>query len=325
MAILAVFVHHALKVKMLWMGVDLFFILSGFLITGVLLKAKEQKLGTYFAQFYGRRARRILGPYILTLLVVGLLFGFAWTKYWYLYILLANFLLPLHILRPTAFDPLWSLAVEEQFYLFWPFATYFLTEKKLWRLGVGLVILAPVLRGVFHFHEHWAIYTLTPFRMDLLSLGAVLCLLYKNKRDLIERWGTKVGLICSLAGLAGLGVMARLGLSTYGNTRFANIAVYECSLLTCLGVILWALSGRGVGILRWRPLTYIGQISYTMYLIHLALLAFLTPHMSPVMAAVAGLAATILYATLSWYLFEARLLMRQGGKNAVPQTCAAGH
>ena len=63
LAILAVFLHHALKIKLLWMGVDLFFILSGFLITGILLSAKGQKLGSYFAHFYSRRARRILAPY----------------------------------------------------------------------------------------------------------------------------------------------------------------------------------------------------------------------------------------------------------------------
>lgn len=62
-AILAVFVHHSLHVKLMWMGVDLFFVLSGFLITGVLLDAKHHSLGNFFAHFYSRRARRILAPY----------------------------------------------------------------------------------------------------------------------------------------------------------------------------------------------------------------------------------------------------------------------
>jgi peptidoglycan/LPS O-acetylase OafA/YrhL len=82
-AILAVFLNHALNAKLLWMGVDLFFILSGFLITGVLLNAKQHSLRGYFAKFYARRARRILPPYLLTLLMASLFFGFAWTRHWY--------------------------------------------------------------------------------------------------------------------------------------------------------------------------------------------------------------------------------------------------
>jgi peptidoglycan/LPS O-acetylase OafA/YrhL len=117
LAILAVFVHHALHVRLLWSGVDLFFILSGFLITRVLLDAKHHSLGGYFAHFYARRARRILAPYLLTLIVASFFVGLAWARHWYFYLLFTNLLRPLHIALPVAFEPLWSLAVEEQFYL----------------------------------------------------------------------------------------------------------------------------------------------------------------------------------------------------------------
>jgi len=308
LAILAVFLHHALKIKMLWMGVDLFFILSGFLITGVLLNAKQKSLGHYFARFYERRARRILGPYILTLFVMSLFVGFAWAKHWYLYILLTNLLQPLSIPHPVAFDPLWSLAVEEQFYLVWPFAVYFLTEKHLGRLAAFLIALAPILRVAFHFQDHWAIYMLTPFRMDLLATGALLCLAYRHRRSWLERRGAGLGLLSLFTGIAGLGVLSRFGISTYGNTRAGNLLVYECTLFACLGVMLWALSGWKVGFLRWRPLTYIGQISYTMYLVHLGILTLIGSRLSPRLAAVAGLSITIAYASASWYLLEKRLL-----------------
>jgi len=98
------------------MGVDLFFILSGFLITGVLLRARQYPLGGYLAHFY-RRGRRILAPYVVTLAVASFFFELAWTRHWYLYVMLTNFVLPLRIPHPKAFEPLWSLAVEEQFYL----------------------------------------------------------------------------------------------------------------------------------------------------------------------------------------------------------------
>jgi peptidoglycan/LPS O-acetylase OafA/YrhL len=92
LAILAVFLNHAFSARLLWMGVDLFFVLSGFLITGVLLNAKQYSLGGYFARFYARRARRILPPYFLTISLVSVIIGFAWARHWYLYILLTNLL-----------------------------------------------------------------------------------------------------------------------------------------------------------------------------------------------------------------------------------------
>jgi peptidoglycan/LPS O-acetylase OafA/YrhL len=310
MAILMVFIHHALHVKLLWMGVDLFFILSGFLITGVLLNAKQQKLGSYFARFYARRSRRILIPYVLTLALVSLIFGVSWLQHWYFYILLTNFLLPLHIPHPAALEPLWSLAVEEQFYLVWPFAVYFLSERRLVSLSVFLAVLAPCLRGALHFQQHWPIYTLTPFRMDLLAVGALLCLVYRDSQTQVELWGLKAGLICTSVGLCGLVILARLGVTTYGNSRLGNVLVYECALLCCTGLMLWALGGKAVGILCWKPLMYIGTISYTMYLVHIGILALIGSHRSSLSTAGIGLILTITYASISWFLIEKPLLHR---------------
>ncbi|MGA3049341.1 MAG: acyltransferase [Terracidiphilus sp.] len=308
-AILAVFLHHAFKIRLMWMGVDLFFLLSGFLITGILLNAKQYSLAGYFAKFYSRRARRILPPYLLTLLVASFFFGLAWARHWYLYLLLTNLLLPLHISHPVAFFPLWSLAVEEQFYLVWPFVVYFLSERHLGYFAAFLVVFAPVLRAVLHFQDPYFIFTLTPFRMDLLAAGALLSVAYRNMRPQIERWGMELGFVSSLFGVGGLLLLSHLGISTYGNTRLGNIWIYECALLCCLGIMLWALSGRCVQSLRWKPLTYIGQISYTMYLVHLGILTLLSPRLNPIAAGVVGFIVTVAYASASWYLMERRLLV----------------
>jgi len=308
LAILAVFVHHALHVKLLWMGVDLFFILSGFLITGVLLDAKKHTLGKYFSQFYERRARRILIPYVLFLALASLVFGVAWMQHWYLYILLTNFLMPLRIPRPAAFDPLWSLAVEEQFYLVWPFAVYFLGGRRLRQFCVLLMVLAPFLRGAVHFQQHWPIYTLTPFRMDLLAAGALLCIEWRSHRETIERWGTRAGGVLFVVGGAGLALLMFFGVSTYANTRVGNVLIYEANLCICLGIIIYALAGRGVGWLRIAPLQYIGKISYSMYLVHVGILVIVGMWITGLPAAAASLALTIGYGAISWSLLESRLL-----------------
>jgi peptidoglycan/LPS O-acetylase OafA/YrhL len=308
LAILMVFMKHAFRMPLMWMGVDLFFILSGFLITGVLLNAKEKSLGHYFAHFYERRARRILVPYLMTLALVSLLFGLGWAQHWYFYVLLMNFIRPLNIPHPDAIIPLWSLAVEEQFYLMWPFAVYYLSQKQLARFAAFLIVLAPILRGTLHFQADWPIYMLTPFRMDLLATGAMLHLVYRNRRDLIEKRGAQVGAVLTVIGLAGLILLARLGVTTYGNSRVGNVFIYEGALFTCLGIMLWALSGWNVQILQWRPVRWLGQISYTVYLVHMSFLLYFGEHFSKAVTAVLTLAVTLVYATLSWYLIEKRLL-----------------
>ena len=317
-AILAVFCHHAFKIRLMWMGVDLFFVLSGFLITGVLVNAKHHTLRGFFAHFYARRARRILAPYVLTLVVASFFFGVAWMRHWYLYILFTNFIMPLHIPQPMAFDPLWSLAVEEQFYLAWPLAVYFLSERRLRGLSILLIVLAPVLRGVIHFPEHWPIFTLTPFRMDLLSAGALLWLEWERNRAGIEQWGARIGAVLALLGFAGLGLLGHLHISTYGNSRIGNVFVYEFSFLICLGFMLYALSGWQVGWLRLRLLRYVGRISYSMYLVHLGILILVATWIGGAVGAALALALTIGYAAFSWHLMESRLLGWKSKSKAIP-------
>lgn len=289
------------------MGVDLFFVLSGFLITGVLLDIKDKPLGDFFAHFYARRVRRILVPYLIFLLVASLFLGISWMKHWYLYILLTNFLQPLGIPHPDQFDPLWSLAVEEQFYLLWPFAVYFLNTRQLRKLCIFLVLLAPVLRGVFHFTRHWPIYELTPFRMDLLAIGGLLCLEWRERPERIEKWGAKIGLPLSLIGLIGLLILGHFGYSTYGNTRTGNVLIYELCLMVVFGIMIYALGGGGPW-LKNSVLVYIGRISYSMYLIHILILSLILPHIHGIAGAGVAFCLTVVYAAVSWHLIESKLL-----------------
>ncbi len=310
-AIIAVFVHHAFGVKLLWMGVDLFFILSGFLITGILMAHRSDTLGRYFGRFYTRRFKRIYPPYLLLLLITCLLFGTAWLRYGYMYVFLMNLVQPLGMRQPDVLSVLWSLALEEQFYLVWPFAVYLAGRARLGWIAGSLIALAPILRGLCTplFPAHWWIYYLTPFRMDCLATGALLAVLWSKRRCAVQRIG-RHGLALSSLSLIGLALLAKLpGFTTTANTRLGNVMIYELSLALCTGLMLWALSGRGVGFLKLAPLRYIGRISYSIYLIHPTALFFAHGKLHTVWAVnLAASAATLVYAALSWHFLEQPLL-----------------
>lgn len=308
LAILAVFFHHSLHLKLMWMGVDLFFVLSGFLITGVLLAMKERSLQDYFSVFYERRARRILFPYLLFLLIATLFLGFGWARYWYFYILLTNFLLPFHIPHPQAFDPLWSLAVEEQFYVLWPFAVYFLNRKHLKWLCVFLILLAPTLRALLHFQQHWPIYALTPFRMDLLAAGGLMQIVRQESSSAFQQKAGKLAMWISLSGAVLILALSKFGYTTYGNSRTGNVLIYEASLLICSGCMLFALFSPKARILTFAPLRYLGKISYTFYLVHLGAIEIAFHWLHGLGAVFVAGCLAVGYAALSWHFFESKLL-----------------
>jgi peptidoglycan/LPS O-acetylase OafA/YrhL len=310
-AVLAVFCQHALKAP-LWIGVDLFFVLSGFLITGILLDRKARGL-PYFGHFYARRARRILPPYLLLLAVSSLLFGVDWLAHWPWYAFFStNIGLSLGSIGHDSLNVLWSLAVEEQFYLFWPFVVLACSPRALARVAVGLVIAAPLLRAAATpwFASYWPIYYLTPFRMDLLAAGALLALAQRHDRQLLARfYRPAFALACvALALLAGL----HLAYPRFraANTPLSNATLYSVSLLLCTSLVVIALRGRGLvqRVLTQPALVYLGAVSYTVYLIHLSVLYVVwTLPLNRYLSAALALGITLGYASLSWHAFERRL------------------
>jgi peptidoglycan/LPS O-acetylase OafA/YrhL len=147
-AVLMVFASHGIRSQLLWSGVDLFFVLSGFLITGILVQERrEHSWKAYFSSFYARRARRILPSYLMFLVLTSVLFGVGWLRHWYLFAFLMNTKSFFHLAGGYSQGVLWSLAVEEQFYLLWPVAVYLLTEAAIAWLAFGLVVAAPSCDG----------------------------------------------------------------------------------------------------------------------------------------------------------------------------------
>ena len=315
LAILLVFANHAFKIRLAWAGVDLFFVLSGFLITGILLGVKHLRPGAYYGRFYGRRARRILPPYLLLLAMTPFFFGAGWLHFGYMYAFLMNFVTAFMIPHPSSLDVLWSLAVEEQFYLVWPVLVLLLSERALaWAVG-ALMLAAPLLRYICspEFPGYAPLYMLTPFRMDLLAAGAGLALVWRTRRG----WITRFGGFGPLLSAGALGVLAALsrekGFSVTANTPFANVWIYEMTLVASTGGVLWALSGQGQQGLEWRPLRELGRISYSFYLIHTTVLILLERYLSDSWV-VAGLTfgISLVYSALSWRYLEKPILY--GGK-----------
>ena len=193
-AILVVMLHNSGTFPRLfaqgWMGVDLFFVLSGFLITGILLDTKQSE--SYFKNFYVRRCLRIWPLYYSALFFMFVLVPFlrpseastvfaARSSPWWAYpLFLQNFLVP----TPTAATGLlgvtWSLAVEEQFYLVWPWVIRFCSSTQVRRLAMVVICVSPALRFYLSLH-HVDIYS-NPFcRLDALMAGALLAIVVRSE------------------------------------------------------------------------------------------------------------------------------------------------
>ena len=306
-AVLSVVIHHYFHAKLLWAGVDLFFVLSGYLITSILLRTKDKSFGPYIGTFYKKRVRRILPPYAMLLVIVTLLLGAGWMAHGWLYFGLMNFAMPMHFDIPEQLGVLWSLAVEEQFYLLWPVAVYFLSGKHLERLTISLLFIAPFARFgcTRYFAHHWAMYMLLPFRMDTLAAGS-LAALYWPRMKATCNGSRKFHLAwagAAVLAVAMFGVLSRQGITTYNNTAIGNTAIYEATLLMVFSLFMVALSGGAKWLFELAPLVGMGTISYSVYLIHqTAKLQF--------NSVLVALAATLIYAVAMWFAVEKPLTRR---------------
>lgn len=330
-AILSVFLNHTLHIPLTWTGVDIFFVLSGFLITGILLKRKALGEG-YFSYFYRRRVFRILPPYILTIILFSLLFTWRVFHPWQLYVFFGmNFERSFGFTRGWQPLPLWSLAVEEQFYLFWPFLILLVSKKWLFRVAITVVVVAPVIRFLCTplFPTHFSIYTLTPFRCDLLCAGAALSILWERRTPKMEesyrRWAW-IGFITGFGSLALLQISPMFRIAS--NTRIGNGLDYSLSVVGSFSLLAWTLADRGwlLRVLSLPPVRFIGQISYTMYLTHVIAILLVERHFSSkLIVALVSLPLTVAYAAVSWFLIERPLISfaARGQPKRVRQTGVA--
>lgn len=309
-AVLGVIASHSGLIGLGWVGVDIFFALSGYLITGILLdgKAVATSARDYFVPFYMRRALRILPlAWAFTLLVAALRDQWSGVG-WYLgYVV--NWL-PASP-PPRDLGHFWSLAVEEQFYTLWPALVFFASARTLWRTTIALIALDVVLRlAVSLWPPEFATAQwrdLATFaRADSLLVGALLA---QRERQGgfggAARWAWPVCLAAAVA-LVAVRIGERAGVTA---TLIYNLK-WPIVALGC-GAGLLGVITRPPRLLRWRVLVWLGTISYGIYVIHALFGGWLhdqfTLAQAPIIFAL-QLGMTVPLAALSWYLFESPLL-----------------
>ncbi len=312
---------------------DLFFVLSGFLITGILFESKGSP--HYFRRFYVRRALRIFPLYygVLFFFFVVLPFlsnanqpasGAASSNQIWLWLYGTNFLqgwersyTPL-----SGFAHFWSLAVEEHFYLLWPFVIYFFNRRSGIIVCVCCILTAIISRtlAVYWGNNAVAAYVLTPCRMDGLATGGLLSLVVRGSDGIttIGRWSSRATLLCIVV-LAGV----------YGWKR--NLTQMDAFLLiwrptlfsaTFGMALIWAITTNPVTFVGrcWNNpiLCFFGKYSYGLYVFH-ELLHPLYKHffgpdllsgqlgsvfMGKLLFVLLAIGASLAVALLSWHLFE---------------------
>jgi peptidoglycan/LPS O-acetylase OafA/YrhL len=275
-----------------WIGVDLFFVLSGYLITGILLDSRTSS--HYFKNFYARRVLRIFPLYyaVVTLSLVvlpGVLpaaqaerFGRIAGDEPYYWLYLQNFAIArAGQTRHGVLDVTWSLAIEEQFYLVWPAVVYVCSPRALKRLCAALFAVAFVARWIAYRELHLApfsVYVLTPCRLDALATGALLAVRAREPGGLaaLVPSARRLGLAAGAAALA-LVVIERLaGVVTVYDPGWGPVSILVGFPLVALAfgsllvlVVEAPAASRLHRAFASRPMRFFGAYSYGIYLVHL--------------------------------------------------------
>jgi peptidoglycan/LPS O-acetylase OafA/YrhL len=311
--------------RLTWSGVDLFFVLSGFLIGGILLDNRDSS--TYFKTFYVRRLYRILPMYFLLLSVCftfqhlqsGSQFGHLFPWFAYLTFTQNLWMAVTGTLGAPFLAVTWSLAIEEQFYLSLPFLIRYVKSRRLPYLIAVLILLAPALRLLFYFtwpHAQMAPFALMPCRADSLLLGVGAACLVRSR----HAWLATNGYVLLPAlMLLGCGVLYLTKISMQFNSLLLNSIGYTWIALFYVCVLLLVISHQ-LSFFRNPLFIWLGSVAYGVYLLHQAVagtlfhgLARSEPQLSNLRdfgIASLSLVVTLILAAISWTYFEKPMVKR---------------
>jgi peptidoglycan/LPS O-acetylase OafA/YrhL len=318
-----------------WLGVDLFFVLSGFLITGILLDLREKE--GYFSVFYARRALRIFPPYFLGLAVylaysieqgqpgtLGL-----WLRFIFYYSSLfvgqprqLTFPAPVPVAVVLGLAVLWSLSVEEIYYTIWAPIVRYTSKRSFAAILVGMIVAAPLLRWWLHTPQFPELYTFY-CRMDGLAYGSAVALLISERRRSPQKW-LRADRLFDRLGLFVLPIAAVFWLATGGDR--GDVLVTTVGLVLAdlsFAILVHALVRKAGGHQWWvrafraRWLRSVGMVSYSLYLFHYPIRYFsiemanrlpLAPRANAIAAVLFGLVLSFGVAYGLWYGMESRIL-----------------
>lgn len=321
-----------------YLGVCMFFVLSGFLISGILLKAKEsddtQKRthGFSLRQFYIRRTLRIFPLYYFVIALLWI-FDVSTTRenLGWLVSYMTNNYMAFHQHWMGSYDHLWSLAVEEQFYLFFPFVIFFVPKRWIVLVISSFLPLAFLLRLYFYLagYEWVTPYVWMPTSLDAFGLGALLALARRYDWSLHHRLAKFSALMTTFVLL---GVVTFLSKNEIENHNFYSIvplrffeALFSLSLIAFVSKPSEdKISSSFIALFELPLFVYIGKVSYGIYVYHqfiyneyyfpsdhpLHLIFNQIDQISPALLQNVGFkfgllyVLTLLVASLSWYLLE---------------------
>ena len=273
------------------LGVKLFFVLSGFLITSILLQARDKiqagqsSRRQVMVNFYLRRYLRLTPAYFLYILLgLFLLPGFSQHVWWFL-LYLQNFLFARDPSTFSVYMPhFWTLAIEEQFYLVMPWLMILLPKRLLLPASISLVALGPLFRmaGLLGGFTNHQVAMMLPSQFDTLGMGVLLAVL-------IARQGGEAALLRNL-----LRVAVSVGLPSVGLlVWWANSKTYPWLTFVLMNLALgllfvWVIDrgARGFGgplgrVLEFAPFVYLGRISYGLYVYHFNVHGLMREHVLP--------------------------------------------
>lgn len=285
-----------------WSCVDLFFVLSGFLISSVILEHVHDR--GFFSAFYYRRALRIWPVYYLTLAVVLLFNASSRHGYsiaglpWHL-VFLQNIQHYWHAPAPSfvyAFSPSWSVAVEEQFYLLWPLALWFVGQRGVVPLACALIVLSVCARS-FGLH-----FDVLVGRFDGLAMGSILAALWRaagaaevGRAEQVKRLARGLALVSVPALIVACSACFKFWGDPYPHWPAVIFLTFSLVYFSMVGLAVCLSGHRVLWPLRLKPLRWLGSISYAMYMFHLPILNYAPPLLEHF-----GLRSTAVQMTLQW-------------------------